>query len=155
MIESDEKRIKQVLMNLQSNALKFTREGGKIQIICELVQANSNPNKKKTKSKSKIQRIFQESFSSGSKDSGASSDSVSHDTEASKFKKEHDIEAMFKPETKRDKLVISVIDSGIGIKPKDKLRLFKLFGCLSNTRQMNTQGIGLGLVISENIVKSF
>ena len=30
MIESDEKRIKQVLMNLQSNALKFTREGGKI-----------------------------------------------------------------------------------------------------------------------------
>jgi signal transduction histidine kinase len=41
---------------------------------------------------------------------------------------------MFKPETKRDKLVISVIDSGIGIKPKDKLRLFKLFGCLSNTR---------------------
>lgn len=56
---------------------------------------------------------------------------------------------------KRDKLVISVIDSGIGIKPRDKIRLFKLFGTLNNTRQMNTQGIGLGLVISENIVKSF
>jgi signal transduction histidine kinase len=51
--------------------------------------------------------------------------------------------------------VISVIDSGIGIKKKDKIKLFKLFGCLNNTRQMNTQGIGLGLVISENIVKSF
>jgi signal transduction histidine kinase len=40
LIESDEKRIKQVLMNLQSNALKFTREGGKIQIITEFVQAD-------------------------------------------------------------------------------------------------------------------
>jgi signal transduction histidine kinase len=37
LIESDEKRIKQVLMNLQSNGLKFTKEGGKIQIICEFI----------------------------------------------------------------------------------------------------------------------
>ena len=28
LVESDEKRIKQVLMNLQSNALKFTKDGG-------------------------------------------------------------------------------------------------------------------------------
>jgi signal transduction histidine kinase len=45
---------------------------------------------------------------------------------------------MFTPLAKRDKLVISVIDSGVGIKAKDKIRLFKLFGCLNNTRQMNT-----------------
>jgi signal transduction histidine kinase len=48
-----------------------------------------------------------------------------------------------------------VVDTGIGIKRKDRLKLFKLFGTLQNTRQMNTQGIGLGLVISENIVKAF
>lgn len=52
-----------------------------------------------------------------------------------------------------DKIVITVIDNGVGIKEKDKLKLFKLFGCLQNTKQINTQGIGLGLVISENIVK--
>ena len=40
-IISDEKRIKQVLMNLQSNALKFTKEGGTIRIIAEYVQASS------------------------------------------------------------------------------------------------------------------
>ncbi len=40
-IISDEKRIKQVLMNLQSNALKFTREGGTIRIIAEYIQAGS------------------------------------------------------------------------------------------------------------------
>jgi signal transduction histidine kinase len=55
----------------------------------------------------------------------------------------------------RDKIVIKVVDTGIGIKKKDRLKLFKLFGTLQNTRQMNTQGIGLGLVISENIVKAF
>ncbi len=48
-----------------------------------------------------------------------------------------------------------MIDTGIGIKKKDKAKLFKLFGCLQNTKQMNTQGIGLGLVICENIVNAF
>ena len=106
-------------MNLQSNALKFTKEGGKIQIICELVQANSKT--KKNKSQSKIQRIMQESFSSNNKDSG-SDEGDSHDSEASRFRREHGIKNMFVPHHKRDKLVISVIDSGIGIKAKDKLR---------------------------------
>ena len=48
-----------------------------------------------------------------------------------------------------------MIDSGVGIAKDDRRKLFKLFGKVTNTKGMNTQGIGLGLVISENIVKCF
>jgi hypothetical protein len=51
---------------------------------------------------------------------------------------EHNIHTLFEPEEHRNKVVITVIDSGIGIKKKDKVKLFKLFGCLQNTKQMNT-----------------
>ena len=33
--------------------------------------------------------------------------------------------------------------------------MFQLFGVVKDTKQMNTNGIGLGLVISENIVKQY
>ena len=51
--------------------------------------------------------------------------------------------------------MISVIDTGVGITKEDRRKLFRLFGKVTNTKGMNTQGIGLGLVISENIVKCF
>ena len=54
-----------------------------------------------------------------------------------------------------DKIVLSVMDNGVGIKEDDKDNLYKLFGCLQTTRNMNTQGIGLGLVISKMISEEF
>mmetsp|Transcript_11874 Transcript_11874/g.18334 ORF Transcript_11874/g.18334 Transcript_11874/m.18334 type:complete len:90 (+) Transcript_11874:2205-2474(+) len=53
------------------------------------------------------------------------------------------------------KMVLSVVDNGVGIKEIDKTKLFKLFGCLTSTRSMNTQGIGLGLVITKMITEEF
>ena len=38
MILSDEKRIKQIIMNLQSNALKFTKPGGHVFIQCSFIK---------------------------------------------------------------------------------------------------------------------
>lgn len=54
-----------------------------------------------------------------------------------------------------DFLTISVKDSGVGIKDEDKGKLFKLFGFIQSTEEMNTKGIGLGLMICDKIVKKF
>ena len=43
---------------------------------------------------------------------------------------------------------IEVEDTGIGIKEKDKAKLFKLFGFIDETKELNTNGVGLGLHIS-------
>jgi signal transduction histidine kinase len=51
--------------------------------------------------------------------------------------------------------VITVLDTGTGISKKDQKKLFKMFGCLQSTQQMNTQGIGLGLFICKQIVEQF
>lgn len=119
MVESDEKRIKQVLINLQSNALKFTKEGGKIHISCEFIPRGKNRASKIVKSRTK------DSLSSDSK-----SGSESGISENSQFMLDHNIDTLYDPDANRDKLVIEVLDSGIGIKKKDKVKLFKLFGCL-------------------------
>ena len=109
-------------------------------------------NKKKGKS-SKLGKLFKQSFSSNeeSRNQGEISGD-SNKSDIRKFEKDHKFNIIFEPLRDRDKIVISVTDSGIGIKKRDIIKLFKLFGTLKNTSQMNTQGIGLGLVISENIV---
>ena len=50
---------------------------------------------------------------------------------------------------------ITVSDTGVGIKDKDKHKLFQLFGFLDTTKELNTKGIGLGLHISKKIVQEF
>ena len=49
-------------------------------------------------------------------------------------------------------LEIQVEDTGIGIKEEDQKKLFKLFGFLDSTKELNTTGVGLGLHISKQIV---
>lgn len=56
---------------------------------------------------------------------------------------------------KDSKLIIQVRDTGIGISKENQKNLFKLFGKVQDNNQLNTSGIGLGLVISKQIVKQF
>ena len=50
-------------------------------------------------------------------------------------------------------ILISVEDSGIGIKDEDKSKLFRLFGKLEQySSDINSQGIGMGLTICNKIL---
>ena len=91
---SDPNRLKQVILNLLGNALKFTEKGG-ITISVETYSYN--------------------------------------------------------PEA----ILISVEDTGLGIKQEDIPRLFKLFGKLDDKsrKKMNESGVGLGLALSQSLVK--
>ena len=60
---------------------------------------------------------------------------------------------MFKPGPK-DKLVVSVLDTGVGIQLVDQKNLFKMFSSI-NKGGLNANGIGLGLFICRNIVQEF
>lgn len=52
-------------------------------------------------------------------------------------------------------LTTTVGDSGLGISREDLGKLFKFFGCLTKTKDMNRGGMGLGLTISKMIVQKF
>lgn len=49
--------------------------------------------------------------------------------------------------------MVHVVDTGIGINEKDVPLLFSKFGKLLRTAHMNSEGIGLGLMISKALVE--
>lgn len=93
-LKGDAIRLKQVLMNLVSNAVKFTPPGGTVHLTVEEAAAS-------------------------------------------------DLQAGF---------IFKVSDTGIGIKEEDLERIFESFEQAGGS-QMRSQGTGLGLPISRNIVK--
>ena len=50
-------------------------------------------------------------------------------------------------------LCVSVKDTGIGIKPQDKEKLFKVFSQVDTRKNRNKEGTGLGLEISKQLVR--
>jgi len=64
------------------------------------------------------------------------------------------IRSMLRPES-HEKIVLAVMDTGVGIKTEDQAKLFKLFGTISSTKKLNTKGVGLGLSICKMISNAF
>ena len=94
ILNGDEIRIKQVITNILSNAVKYTKEGFV-------------------------------TFKVG-------------------FEKENDASIM---------LIISISDTGIGIRPDDMKRLFQAFERIEESKNRNIEGTGLGMSIAQNFLK--
>ena len=72
---------------------------------------------------------------------------------ALKFTKEGQVTINAFYNYQKKSLVVSVIDTGVGITNEDMPRLFNKFGKLHRTAAMNSAGIGLGLTIVKQIVE--
>ena len=57
-------------------------------------------------------------------------------------------------ESKEEQVVIKVKDEGVGIKKEDSDKLFKKFSRIENHLTSKTQGNGLGLYITKQLVES-
>ncbi|PZO42726.1 MAG: hypothetical protein DCF19_06755 [Pseudanabaena frigida] len=108
-INIDERRIKQVLINLLTNSVKFTPNGGNISLLVAI--------------------------GSGDKWKG----------EATVCPQ---IKAMNSP-----MIVFQVVDTGIGIAPKDLRLLFQPFVQVDSTLNRQYEGTGLGLALVKQIVE--
>ena len=120
---TDHNRLKQIVLNLLNNALKFTLEG-EIRIAAEIGRF-------------------------GSLSSSLSPDDVM-------FSKLRDTIEVSSMKLDQRILRVSISDTGIGISDENKGKLFKAFEKidLGEKSALNAQGVGLGLVISNNLVLS-
>ena len=56
---------------------------------------------------------------------------------------------------KNPKLVVSIVDSGVGIEERRLANLFQIFGNVNQVSDYTTNGIGLGLFMCKQLVNQF
>jgi signal transduction histidine kinase len=71
---------------------------------------------------------------------------------ALKFCKRGQIRIVLTFDEAQNMLKVHIVDSGKGIVQEDMTKLFSLFGKLQRTAEINSEGIGLGLMICKNLV---
>ncbi|CAK89620.1 unnamed protein product (macronuclear) [Paramecium tetraurelia] len=130
-VHSDPNRIKQIIMNIISNSLKFT-EKGSITITVQSLNTDKSLNIKRNNSSKNIS--FQNS-----------NQSISQIRKS--LQGRH-------PSIAFNKLVytISIEDTGCGIADSVKPKLFNLFATFSSQKIENKNGTGIGLMVCKKLV---
>ncbi len=143
-IWADDRRIRQVLINLLNNAVKFTPEGGSITLEVRLeteapreclslpLEGRSNKVNRETPTPQTLFPLSPDSESSGS-------DSSKPDSSASGLP----------PQS----IIFSVVDTGIGIAPENLSQLFHAFVQIDSSLSRQYAGTGLGLALVKRIVE--
>ena len=71
---------------------------------------------------------------------------------ALKFTTKGSVRVLMAFDAQEQMLHAHVVDTGKGIVEEDMCKLFSLFGKLQRTAQMNSEGIGMGLMICKSLV---
>jgi PAS domain S-box-containing protein len=122
-IAADERKLKQIVYNLLSNAMKFTMDGGKVLLSARMVDCIIRPGQRW----------------SDPEDLQIIEDQINIDESTG-------------AECKRC-VEFSVSDTGIGIKPEDQERIFSPFEQVEESASRKYQGTGLGLSLTRKLVE--
>lgn len=125
-IIADQRKLKQIMFNLMSNAVKFTPDGGRVKVTARRVGnvgAKQEPHLLRP----------------------------SYDQDENRAKHNETVLSLL--ESDSDFIEITVTDTGIGIKPEDFSKLFKSFTQLESGYAREFEGTGLGLVLTKKLVE--
>ncbi|CAI2383219.1 unnamed protein product [Moneuplotes crassus] len=155
-ILSDKQRLKQVLLNLASNSLKFTDHGSITIKICDKERDREEEPLEESKFYDNERNAFNGSMncSEMSNNFFSKNDCKNYffKTNISRFQ---ELQREEDPIEFNSQIMISlsVIDTGIGISKVDQKSLFKLFSKLSSNHNRNKTGCGLGLTICKKLIE--
>jgi signal transduction histidine kinase len=122
-INADERKLKQILYNVLSNAIKFSPAGGKVYLSAREVNYGLRPGRR-WRDPSNLQII-------------------EHKTDTNNGRG-------MQP---RKCIEFSVADTGLGIKPEEQKRIFEPFEQLDSSSSKKYQGTGLGLSLTKSLVE--
>ena len=128
-IEADARKLKQIMYNLLSNAVKFTPEGGSVRVSARLTKDEGRG------TRDEVRRTRDEGRETSDE---IEESSVVQTSEAS---------------DRASSIVISVADTGTGIKPEDLPKLFNEFTQLESAYTKQHEGTGLGLALTRRLVE--
>jgi DNA-binding response OmpR family regulator len=127
-ISADERKLKQIMFNLLSNAAKFTPDSGSIRLEANLISD------------------FHENISR----KGAPVRSSGPTGQAKAQREINDFQSSII--NRQSAIEVSVADSGIGIKPEDQERVFGEFEQVDSSHTRQQEGTGLGLALTRRLV---
>ena len=122
-IRADERKLKQIIYNLLSNAMKFTPDGGEVSVSAQMIDCIVRPGQRRGDSAHLL--VIENRIE----------DATHVEKDCKKC------------------LQVSVTDTGIGINPQDQPRVFKPFEQVDGSASRKYQGTGLGLSLTKSLVE--